>query len=82
MCFKQVGAISTVNGEHLKSVEKFTHLGSGVSSTESGVDTRIAKKSTAIDRLSVIWKPRQTDKIKRDFFQSTGVPIQLCGCTA
>ena len=34
MCFNQRGDISTLNGSSLKLVDKFTYLGSSVSSTE------------------------------------------------
>ena len=35
MCFNQTGNISTLNGSSLKLVDKFTYLGSSVSSTET-----------------------------------------------
>ena len=34
MCFNQTGDISTLNGSSLKLVQKFTYLGSSVSSTD------------------------------------------------
>ena len=34
MCFNQRGSISTLNGSSLKLVNKFTYVGSSVSSTE------------------------------------------------
>ena len=34
MCFNQTGDISTLNGSSLKLVDKFTYLGSSVSSTK------------------------------------------------
>ena len=70
MCFNQRGDISTLNGISLKLVDKFTYLGSNVSSTETNIKTRLAKAWTAIDRLSVIWKSDLTDTIKRSFFQA------------
>ena len=42
---------------------------------------RLAKVWTAIDRLSVIWKSDQTNKMKRSFFQAVVVSILLYGCT-
>ena len=54
MCFNQKGDISTLDGTSLKQVDKFTYLGSSVSSTEKGIDTRITKAWAAIDRLSII----------------------------
>ena len=64
----ETGDISTLDGTSLKLVDKFTYLGSSVSSTENDIDTRQTKAWTAIDRLSIIWKSKQTDKIKRSFF--------------
>ena len=47
-CYNQTGDISTLDGTPLKLVDK---LGSSVSSTKKGIDT---KEWTAIDRLSII----------------------------
>ena len=80
MCFNQTD-ISTRNSSSLKLVDKFTYQGSSVSSTETYIDTRLAKEWTAIDRLSVIWKSDMTDKIKRSFFQAAVESILLYGCT-
>ena len=81
MCFNQKGDISTLDGTSLKLVDKFTYLGSSVSSTEKDIDTRLTKACTAIDRLSIIWKSNLTDKMKRSFFQAAVVSILLYGCT-
>ena len=81
MCFNPTSNISTQNGSSLKLVDKFTYLGSSVSSTETDIDTQLAKTWTAIDRLSVIWKSDLTDKMKRSFFQAAIVLILLYGCT-
>ena len=81
MCFNQTGDISTLNGSSLKLVDKFTYLGSSVSSTETDIDTWLTKARTAINRLSVIWKSDLTDKMKRNFFQEAIVSILLYGCT-
>ena len=56
MCFKQRSDISTLNGRCLKLVDKFTYLGSSVSSTETYINMRLAKTLTANNRLLVIWK--------------------------
>ena len=80
-CFNQVGYISTLNGGSLKLVDKFTYLGSSVSSIESNINIRPAKEQIAIDRLSIIWKSDLSDKIKRNFFQAAVVSILLYGCT-
>ena len=65
----------------MKLVNKFTYLGSSVSSTEMDIDTRLTKASTTIDRLSIIWKSDLTDKRKRSFFQAVVVSILLYGFT-
>ena len=65
----------------LKLVDKFTYLGSSVSSTVTNIDTRITKSWGAIDKLSVIRKSDMTDKMKRSIFQSAIVSILLYGCT-
>ena len=80
MCFNQVGDI-TLEGTSMKLVDKFTYLGSSVSSTEKDIDTRLTKAWTAIDKLSIIWKSNLTDKLKRSFFQAAVVSILLYGCT-
>ena len=81
MCYNQRGDISTLDGTPLKLVDKFTYLGSSVSSTEKDIDTRLTKAWTAISRLSIIWKSDLTDKMKRSFFQAAIVSILLYGCT-
>ena len=63
--FNQRGDISTQNCSSLKLVNKFTYLGSSVSSIENDISTQLAKALSAIDRLSVIWESDLTDKIKR-----------------
>ena len=81
MCFNQAGDISTLDGTSLKLVDKFTYLGSSVSSTEKDIDKRLTKAWTAFDELSIIWKSDLTDKMKRSFFQAAVVSILLYGCT-
>ena len=80
-CFNQTGDISTLDGSSLKLVDKFTYLGSSVSSTEKDIDTWLTMAWTAIDKLSIIWKSDLTDKMKRSFFQAAVVSILLYGCT-
>ena len=77
MCYNQTGDISTLDGTSLKLVDKFTYLGSSVSSTEKDIGTRLTKAWTAVDRLSIIWKSDLTDKIKRSFFLAAVVSILL-----
>ena len=81
MCYNQTGEISTVDGTPLKLLDKFTYLGSSVSSTEKDIDTRLTKAWKANNRLSIIWKSDLTDKMKRSFFQAAVVSILLYGCT-
>ena len=66
ICFNQRGDISTLRGGPLKLVDKFTYLGSSVSS----INMQLAKDWTAIHRRSIIWKSNLSDKIKRTFFPS------------
>ena len=56
MCFNQnqIRDITTLTGGSLKLVDKFTYLGSSVSSTENDINTLLAKAWTVIDRLLVI----------------------------
>ena len=68
VCFNQRDGISTLNDSSLKLVDKFTYLGSSVSSTEKDINSRLEKVWTAIGRLLVIWKSDLTDKIERSFF--------------
>ena len=81
MGFNQTGDISTVDGTSPKLVDKFTYLGSSVSSIEKDIDTRLTNAWTAIDKLSIIWKSDLTDKMKRSFFEAAVVSILLYGCT-
>ena len=81
MCFNQAGNISTLEGTSLKLVDKFTYLGSSISSTEKDIDTRLMKAWTAIDKLSITWKSDLTNKMKCSFFQAAVVSILLYGCT-
>ena len=80
MCYNQTSDITTLDGTPLKQVDKFTHLGSSVSSTEKDNDTRLTKAWKAIDRLSIIWKSDLADKMKRSLFQAAVVSRLLYGC--
>ena len=81
MCYNQTGDISILDGTPLKLVDKFTYLGSSVSSTEKDINTRLTKAWTAINRVLIIWKSDLTDKMKCSFFQAAVVSILLYGCT-
>ena len=43
MCFNQTSDISTLGGSSLKLVDKFTYLGSSLSSTETDINTQLTK---------------------------------------
>ena len=77
MCHNQTGDISTLGGTSMKQVDKFTYLGSSVSSTGKDIDTRLTNAWAAIDRLLVIWRSDLADKMKRSFFQAAVVSILL-----
>ena len=47
MCLNQTGGISILGRSSLKLVDKFSYLGSSVSSTEKDIDTRLTKAWTA-----------------------------------
>ena len=79
MCFNQTGDISTLEGTPLKLVDRFTYLGSSVSSTEKDIDTQLMKAWTTIDKLLIILKSDLTDKTKRSFFKAAVVSILLYG---
>ena len=81
MCFNQERANSTLNGNSLKSVDKFTYLCSCISFSESDVSWCLAKTWTTIDRPSIIWKFDLSDKLKPDFFLAVFVLILRYGCT-
>ena len=81
MYYNQTGDISTLDRTPLKLVDKFTYLGSSISSTEKEINTRLTKAWTDINRLSIIWKSDLTDKMKRSFFQAAVISILLYGCT-
>ena len=54
MCYNQTGDISTLDRASQKLVDKFTYLGSSVSSTEKDIDTQLTKAWTAIGRPTKI----------------------------
>ena len=43
MCYNQTGEISTLDGTSPKLLDKFTYLGSSISSTKKDIDTRLTK---------------------------------------
>ena len=52
-----------------------------VSSTETDINTWLAKARTGIDRLWIIWKSNLIDKTKCSFFRAAVVSILMYGCT-
>ena len=52
MCFNQRRNILTLNSSSLKLVNKFTYLGSSVSSTETDLNTRLAKAAIGPMKVS------------------------------
>ena len=77
MCFNQRGDISTLNINTLKH----SYFESRISSTETNINTWLAKAWRAIDWLSVILKSYLIDNIKRIFFKAAVVSILIYGCT-
>ena len=78
LCYNQTGNISTLDGTSLKLVDKFTYLGSSVSSTEKDIDTRLTKAWTAIDP---IYQPLRSGRIWHKVNFLSGVQqvwIQSC----
>ena len=61
MCFNQARDISKRDRTSLKLVDKFTYLGSSVSSSKKDIDTRLSKAWIAIDKQWILWKSDQTD---------------------
>ena len=53
MCYNQTGNITTVDRASLKLVDKFTYLGSSISSTEKDINTRLMKAWAAIDHMEI-----------------------------
>ena len=80
MCFKQEEVISTQSGKPLK-LDKFTKLGSSISSTESDVNIRRVKMYNDVQKLLIISKSDLTDKIIRDFFPSLAWKKCTYACT-
>ena len=70
----QRGDISILKGSSLKLVDKFTYPGNSVSSTENDIDALLVKVWKALDKLSVIRKSDQSDKIKCDFSEQQSCP--------
>ena len=62
MRFYQRSHFSTLDGDFLRLMKKFTNLGSNVLSTEKDINTRLSKAGSTINRPSVIWKSDIFDK--------------------
>ena len=76
MYFKQ-GVIFTLRCRLLELIDKFTYLGSNISSTERDVNIHRAKAWTTINRLSIIGKSDLSSKIKEDIYQAVAVSVLL-----
>ena len=59
MSLNQTGDIFILNGSSLKLVDKFTYLGSSVSSSETDINMRLAKAWTAINSGYMEVRPDQ-----------------------
>ena len=68
MCFNQKWDISTLNGDSLKLVDKFTYLRSSISPTVNDINMQMVKAWTVINWLFIIWTPDISNKIKCNFF--------------
>ena len=84
VCFNQTGDISTLDGKSLKLVDKFSYLGSSVSSAEKDIDTWLTKAWTAIDKLSIsYWSyENQTWPIKWNAVSSRQRSCRYCNMDA
>ena len=76
VCFKQDGAITTLNGNLLKLIDQFSYISNNISSTESDVNIYIRK--TVNDRL-IICEPDLSDK--NGIFSELWLCQYFCGCT-
>ena len=56
MCYDQTGDISTLEGTSLKLVDKFTYLGSSVSSTEKKKSKK--KRRVSLENMRTVLHPR------------------------
>ena len=54
VCFNQRGNIFTLNGSRLKQMDKFTYLGSSISSAEDDFNMQLAKALTAINYIMLM----------------------------
>ena len=66
MSFKREGAISFLSGRPLKLIDRFTYLGSNISSIENDVNIRLVKAWNAIDCFLIIYKSDLSNEIKRN----------------
>ena len=73
--FDENRAVSIFNGKSPNVVDKFTHLGSNILSTESNVNIPRGITWAAIDWLSMIWRFFLIEKINLYFFQTDTVSV-------
>ena len=72
MHFDPKGDIFTLNVGFRKLLDKFGYLESNVSTTKNDINKRLVNTWTIINWLSIIWKSNQSNKIKHNFFPSSG----------
>ena len=78
ICFNQRSDVSTLNGRSLKLRDKFIYLRGSLSSIKNNINTRLANVWPAINKLSVIWKSYQSNKIKHSFFSKQQLYQYCC----
>ena len=69
-CYNQAGDISTLDGTSLKLADKFTYLGSSVSSTEKDIDRRLTKADRNYTRIlrAILNKSRRQHPTKHQLY--------------
>ena len=72
--------LKTKDGSALEIVQKFTYLGSQVSSSKADIKRRIALAWSAANKLTKIWKSDLSKKFKIDIFRATVESVLLYGC--
>ena len=79
MCSKKKEAI--LSDKPLKLVDLFIFFGNNISSSENDAKVRLAKASTTIVWLTILWKSVLSEKIRRGFFQTVTMLVLMYSCT-
>lgn len=66
----QQSSIQNVSGESIKSIKSFTYLGSETNFIEKGVEIRIDKACTALEKMDLIWKSNLSDNLMQKVFRA------------